>query len=490
MSAAFPTALDTFTDPDPATTLLVNNHKQRHIDLQDSIAAIEAKVGITNSADTSSMDYKVRAELPASIAAATRYPITPTGGNGVGFDIFSPGVLSEWNTDYGSGITISLDNSVQFAGNPTIRVDINAGTSGSKTLCGTSTATGKIPFGWDSLRLAVAMRTTNKALFNSLSVFVGDSSYANYWVGTIPVTTQYIAANYLQTGEFIWFRNLVAPTPTGGPVAAQRMRAKIVANITASGQTESVWFGFFGVLPKRQKSTLVCVADDGTTDHYNFLAPLCRYYDIPMTFAIVGARIGTGGYMTTQQILDLQSDKSQLFSFANHSYNHLSYNAIGAAADYADFELNAALMQSMGLGIGAKIAIYPSGEFDDDLIKLLQAGGYYGGRCVNYAVAHTYDQMWPAGDKGAFIHAPCSFTDNGVTVASVLSALDTVITAKGATQLMFHKSGATDDSYQWSYDKMYNLFAELANRRDAGTLEIVTYDKYLSRIRGLSSCKR
>ena len=65
MSTLFPSSLDTFTNPNPATALAANTHAQRHIDLQDSIAALEAKVGVNSSADTSSLDYKV------SMAAAS-----------------------------------------------------------------------------------------------------------------------------------------------------------------------------------------------------------------------------------------------------------------------------------------------------------------------------------------------------------------------------------------------------------------------------------
>lgn len=56
---AFPTTLPTYTTSDPAKTLDQDNHTQRHNDVQDDVVAIATKVGINNSADVNSLDYKV-----------------------------------------------------------------------------------------------------------------------------------------------------------------------------------------------------------------------------------------------------------------------------------------------------------------------------------------------------------------------------------------------------------------------------------------------
>ena len=69
MTTAFPSSLDTFTNPAPGDPLHPG-HPYQHSNANDAIAALEAKVGVDSSAVTSSLDYKVRVSLPASVSAA------------------------------------------------------------------------------------------------------------------------------------------------------------------------------------------------------------------------------------------------------------------------------------------------------------------------------------------------------------------------------------------------------------------------------------
>lgn len=57
----FPTSIDAFNNPtnsDNLDTVGVVHHEQ-HSNANDAIEALETKVGITGSADTNSLDYKV-----------------------------------------------------------------------------------------------------------------------------------------------------------------------------------------------------------------------------------------------------------------------------------------------------------------------------------------------------------------------------------------------------------------------------------------------
>ncbi len=67
MSVNFPTALDDFTNPTPTDYLNSPSHAGQHSNANDAIEALEAKVGINNSAVTTSHDYKI-ATLETGIA--------------------------------------------------------------------------------------------------------------------------------------------------------------------------------------------------------------------------------------------------------------------------------------------------------------------------------------------------------------------------------------------------------------------------------------
>ena len=56
----FPTSLDSLTNPVATDSTIVVHHATQHADENDAIEALETKVGINSSADTASLDYKVK----------------------------------------------------------------------------------------------------------------------------------------------------------------------------------------------------------------------------------------------------------------------------------------------------------------------------------------------------------------------------------------------------------------------------------------------
>lgn len=83
MATSFPTSLDVLTNPVGSDTMVT--HATQHADANDAIEALEAAVGVTNSAVTTSLQYR------------TNYGIHPNGmvlpgtsGSGVKLGIASP----------------------------------------------------------------------------------------------------------------------------------------------------------------------------------------------------------------------------------------------------------------------------------------------------------------------------------------------------------------------------------------------------------------
>lgn len=60
MATNFPTSIDALVNPIATDSLATVNHADQHANANDAIEALEAKVGVTNSAVTSSLDYRVR----------------------------------------------------------------------------------------------------------------------------------------------------------------------------------------------------------------------------------------------------------------------------------------------------------------------------------------------------------------------------------------------------------------------------------------------
>ena len=60
MATNFPTSLDSLTNPTAGNTLASPSHAGQHADANDAIEALQAKVGVNNSAVTTTIDYKLR----------------------------------------------------------------------------------------------------------------------------------------------------------------------------------------------------------------------------------------------------------------------------------------------------------------------------------------------------------------------------------------------------------------------------------------------
>lgn len=98
MSTAFPSALDNFTNPTASDYLDTVPHTAQHANINDAVEALEAKVGITNSAVTSSLDYKISYLLESGVYFNV---VTDGGaiGNGSADDTaaFVAGMASAYN---------------------------------------------------------------------------------------------------------------------------------------------------------------------------------------------------------------------------------------------------------------------------------------------------------------------------------------------------------------------------------------------------------
>jgi hypothetical protein len=63
MATNFPASLDTFTNPTATSDTATIDHAGQHANANDSIAALQARVGITSSAVTSSHDYLIKSAV-------------------------------------------------------------------------------------------------------------------------------------------------------------------------------------------------------------------------------------------------------------------------------------------------------------------------------------------------------------------------------------------------------------------------------------------
>lgn len=131
MATNFPTSLDSLTNPSSGNTLNSPSHSTQHANANDAIEVLEAKVGIDNSAVTTSHDYKIRVYNPIGEITMWATNTAPTGwliadGSAISRSTYSAlfGVLG---TSYGAG-----DGSTTF-NLPNLKGRVVAGRDASQT---------------------------------------------------------------------------------------------------------------------------------------------------------------------------------------------------------------------------------------------------------------------------------------------------------------------------------------------------------------------
>jgi hypothetical protein len=100
MSIKFPTELDDFSDP-VGSSSMEDSHPELHKNVNDAIEALEAKVGVTDSVDTNSLDYKINHITGSGDVVG---PSSATDGNVVLFDTATGKKIKD------SGLTLSGTN--------------------------------------------------------------------------------------------------------------------------------------------------------------------------------------------------------------------------------------------------------------------------------------------------------------------------------------------------------------------------------------------
>ena len=122
------------------------------------------------------------------------------------------------------------------------------------------------------------------------------------------------------------------------------------------------------VKAKNTSDLAVITFDDGYSSDYIYALPILEKYDAKATFYIIGSKINTTGYMTTQQLKQLSlSDKVQL---GNHFYEIHDYTRDNLSSMYktephkikADYDRNIKFIKSI-TGIMVTTASYPYGVY-------------------------------------------------------------------------------------------------------------------------------
>jgi hypothetical protein len=265
---------------------------------------------------------------------------------------------------------------------------------------------------------------------------------------------------------------------------APKMRCRVRLGVAAGNAATSIWVGFFGKLPKRRPTLIMCF-DDGYASWYTLLRNAFMHFNLPVSLGIASALVGTAGFMTTAQIQAMATDPRGLFDFVNHSTDNTSYSTLGAAAYYANLETCRAYLRSIGItGDGPLHHPYVQNLWGNDLIDLLSTGGYKSARIgpagASYAVEHK-DQAIPFDDKQRWRLPTFANLNSSLSLAQAKTAIDDLILRSSFGMMTGHDFGSSAAGAQyWNESDLFQLLGYIKSKQDAGTLDVTTWSNWYS----------
>lgn len=383
-----------------------------------------------------------------------------------------------WDDRAGAGMTVSVDTTVLFGGRPTLRLDIPALSSGTYRV-GTSAAVCDMPYSWDGKGLTLAVMTSNAAAVAApASLFLGDASFTNYNAHSGLINPANVPQANWVANEWMVGR-CTGVAATGSPTYPGTKRARLNFTVTSNASATTLWIGFVGVVAPK-KTTVVISIDDGYRTGYDFVAPLARYYKLPVSFGIDRYYIQQGGatFMTEAMIRELHADTSDLFEFVTHGYNNTSLSGAGSASAYVQQQVETRdYLRSLGIaGDGPSHHPWVQSVYDNAAVSALKAAGFLSARIGGTGTESNWPDFWYTGqDKQAFHQVACISPTTGLTVSDLQTAVGAAVTeGYGIAHVNMHQAGAADAAspLTWTWAKWIDAFGWLAAQRDAGTIDV------------------
>ena len=386
-----------------------------------------------------------------------------------------------WDDRAGAGMTVSVDTAVLFDGRPTLRLDIPAASSGTYRV-GNTTASIPMPSSWDGKGLQIATMTSNAAAVpNPTSVFLGDASFTNFYShGGLISVANVPQANWV-ANEWMVGR-CTSTSATGSPTHPGTKRLRLNFTVTSNANPTTIWVGFLGIVAPK-KTTVVISIDDGYRSAYSFVAPLARYYNIPVSFGIDRYYIGQSNYMTEAMIRELYADPNDLFEFVTHGYSNTSLSGAGSVEAYVQQQIDTrAYLRSLGItGDGPNHHPWVQSVYSNAAVAAMKAAGFLSARVGGVGTESIWDGFYPSGqDKQVFHQPACISPTTGLTVSDLETNVTAAVTeGYGITHVNFHNAAAADAAspLTWSYDKWIDAFAWLAGGVGNDTFRVECWGK-------------
>lgn len=140
-------------------------------------------------------------------------------------------------------------------------------------------------------------------------------------------------------------------------------------------------------LPERP---VILTFDDGYEDNYRVAYPLLRQAGLTGTFFVVANLVGKPGYMTWDQLREMQANGMVIES---HSLDHVDLRRQPPAELRRQLTESRRILEEQ-LGRPVRFLNYPAGQYTPEVIAAARAAGYLAAVTVNYHLIQRRDALF------------------------------------------------------------------------------------------------
>ena len=133
-----------------------------------------------------------------------------------------------------------------------------------------------------------------------------------------------------------------------------------------------------GVLFNRH--SVVITFDDGYEDNYTKAFPVIKKYDFPAIIFVISDFIGNSGFMTWEQLKEMQDFN---IAVGSHTRHHVYLPGINEKGRLEDEIFNSKKIIEKNLGKEVDYFSYPSGGYSEEIKDLVKSAKYKGACATN-----------------------------------------------------------------------------------------------------------
>ena len=146
------------------------------------------------------------------------------------------------------------------------------------------------------------------------------------------------------------------------------------------------WLEGKGRLPAK---AVVLTFDDGTDDTFTYAYPILGRYQIPATVFLIAGSVGQPGYLTWDQVRQMQRER---YTFGSHGMTHDYLPSL--SLEQARKSLADSLRVLRKNGVPTEFASYPAGGFTPEIAAIAREEGYRAACTTNRGLRRLPVNRW------------------------------------------------------------------------------------------------